>query len=68
MLENLESYPEGTVFMEVDYDTETALRAEYGVTLQYTFVAVDESGNVFDKITTSSTDAVRELSEELMAE
>jgi thioredoxin 1 len=37
--------PEGTTFIEVDYDSSTALRQKYGVTYQYTFVQIDNEGN-----------------------
>ncbi len=41
--------PEGTTLIKVDYDTQTALRQEYGVTTQYTFVQFDNSGNKIAK-------------------
>ncbi len=36
--------PAGVTILKVDYDTSQALRERYGVTLQTTVVAVDESG------------------------
>ncbi len=36
--------PEGTTFIQVDYDSNTALRQKYGVTYQYTFVQIDNEG------------------------
>lgn len=37
--------PADSVFIKTDFDTETALRQKYGVTVQYTFVQVDNDGN-----------------------
>ena len=37
--------PDNTTIFKIDYDTNQALRAKYGVTLQTTFVKVDSSGN-----------------------
>ena len=42
---NPELIPADTVFIKVDFDTETSLREKYGVTTQYSFVQIDESGN-----------------------
>jgi thioredoxin 1 len=36
--------PDGLTLVKVDFDTETALRQEYGVTYQHTFVQVDPEG------------------------
>jgi thiol-disulfide isomerase/thioredoxin len=36
--------PDGLTVVKVDYDTETGLRQEYGVTQQHTFVQVDDGG------------------------
>lgn len=35
--------------LKVNYDTETALKQKYGVTLQHTFVQVDSDGNLIAK-------------------
>lgn len=37
--------PVGYTIFKVNYDTETALKKQYGVTLQTTLVEVDENGN-----------------------
>lgn len=37
--------PPGLAIFKVDYDSETGLRQKYGVTLQHTFVLIDENGN-----------------------
>lgn len=41
--------PEGVTILKVNYDTATTLKQKYGVTLQTTFVAVDEQGNELEK-------------------
>lgn len=37
--------PEGVQILETDFDSSTELKSKYGVTLQSTFVKVDDSGN-----------------------
>lgn len=37
--------PSGVTVFKVDYDSNQALRQKYGVTLQTTFVKIDDSGN-----------------------
>jgi len=41
--------PEGVTIFKVDYDTNQTLRQKYGVTLQTTFVKVDDQGNLIEK-------------------
>lgn len=41
--------PDGVVVLKVDYDSNTALRQKYGVTLQTTFVKVDKDGTELAK-------------------
>lgn len=41
--------------LKVNYDTETALKQKYGVTLQHTFVQVDASGKMIAKWSDTST-------------
>jgi hypothetical protein len=41
--------PYGTQILKVDYDSSTDLRQRYGVTLQSTFVKVDDEGNLISK-------------------
>jgi thiol-disulfide isomerase/thioredoxin len=43
-----EGVPEGITIFKVDYDTNQALRAKYGVTLQTTFVRLDKNNNKVD--------------------
>jgi thioredoxin 1 len=47
--------PAGLTIVKTDYDSETELRQRYGVTVQHTFVQVDEQGEALAKWTGSST-------------
>ena len=47
---DLSNFPEGTKILRTDYDTETALKQEYGITIQTTFIVLDESGKVSSKL------------------
>jgi thiol-disulfide isomerase/thioredoxin len=53
---NLEAsgVPEGLTVVKVDYDSSSDLRKKYGVTIQHTFVQIDEEGNKVAKWTGSS--------------
>lgn len=44
-----ENIPANTTIIKVDYDSNQALRQKYGVTLQTTFVRVDDDGNLVAK-------------------
>lgn len=44
-----ETLPSGVTFFKVDYDTANALRKEYGVTLQTTFVKVANDRSLIEK-------------------
>ncbi|MBL8015243.1 MAG: thioredoxin family protein [Candidatus Doudnabacteria bacterium] len=46
---NLAAIPSDLVILKVDYDNSTSLKQKYGVTLQHTFVQVDENGNLLAK-------------------
>lgn len=41
--------PENVTIFKVNYDTSQALRQKYGVTLQTTFVKIDDAGNLVKK-------------------
>jgi thiol-disulfide isomerase/thioredoxin len=41
--------PAGLTLVKVDYDAANDLRKKYGVTLQHTFVQIDEGGNALKK-------------------
>jgi thiol-disulfide isomerase/thioredoxin len=43
--------PPGLTVVSVDYDAATDLKQQYGVTVQHTFVQVDEQGNPLAKFT-----------------
>ena len=47
--------PEGLTVVKTDFDSSTALRKQYGVTVQHTFVQVDPSGKALAKFTGSDT-------------
>ena len=42
---NSGNIPEGVQILEADFDSSTELKSKYGVTLQSTFVKVDDNGN-----------------------
>ncbi len=46
---NASKIPRGVTILDVNYDTETALKQKYGVTYQHTLVQVDASGNLITK-------------------
>ncbi|MEK7631940.1 MAG: thioredoxin family protein [Patescibacteria group bacterium] len=41
---NISTFPSDVTILKVDYDHETALKQQYGVTYQHTFVQVDANG------------------------
>ena len=47
--------PAGLTVVSVDYDNANDLRKQYGVTVQHTFVQVDESGTELAKFTGSAS-------------
>ena len=55
------SFPNGLTIVNVDYDSNTDLRKQYGVTTQHTFVAVDPDGEQLKKWTGSDTIAQVEV-------
>lgn len=50
--------PKGVTVVKVDYDTATALKQKYGVTMQTTFVQVDDMGKAVMKWTGKPVDVV----------
>ena len=50
-----EGTPAGLTVVSVDFDAATDLRQQYGVTVQHTFVQVDEQGNELAKFTGAPT-------------
>lgn len=52
---NLDSIPSKLVIVVVDFDKETELRKRYGVTIQHTFIQIDENRNPLAKWSGSVT-------------
>jgi thiol-disulfide isomerase/thioredoxin len=50
-----EGAPAGLTVVSVDYDNSAELRKQYGVTVQHTFVQVDEAGNELATFTGSTS-------------
>jgi thioredoxin 1 len=51
ILENLGDLPSNTTILQVDYDSATELRRQYGVTRQHTLVQVNQTGDEIKKLT-----------------
>lgn len=49
IMKNIGQLPKNTVIFKVDYDQETALKKMYGITMQHTFVLVDDKGKALKK-------------------
>ncbi len=60
------SLPENTTIIKVDYDSNQALRQKYGVTLQTTFVLVDDSGNLVKKYVAYNEPTFQSLKDNLL--
>jgi thiol-disulfide isomerase/thioredoxin len=54
--EDASKIPAKTVFIKTDYDSNTSLRQQYGVTYQYTFVSIDNSGRELKQWSATSYD------------
>ncbi|MEK7570254.1 MAG: thioredoxin family protein [Patescibacteria group bacterium] len=61
---NLSNLPKNLTILKVNYDKETMLKKQHGVTYQHTFVQVDDSGNKL-KLWSGSTNAL-DISAELI--
>jgi thiol-disulfide isomerase/thioredoxin len=53
-----EAIPNVTTY-KVDFDTEEALKAQYGVAMQDTFILIDGEGNVIEEIPGASEEDIR---------
>jgi len=62
---NLASYPKGTIILEVNYDTQTDLKSQYGVTNQTTFVFLDGKGEVQEQYVAISESQIQESASSL---
>jgi thioredoxin 1 len=49
LLGNLAKIPKGAVIFKTDYDSEVALKKQYGISYQHTFVLVDAGGKALRK-------------------
>lgn len=58
--------PSGVTIFKVDYDTNQELRAEYGVTLQTTFVEIDSDGELVNKYVAYNEPTFDSLKENLL--
>ena len=55
---DMSKIPSGVTLIKTDFDSQTDLRQKYGVTVQYTFVQVDQDGNSTNKFSATSFDKV----------
>ncbi len=62
---NLAMLPAGTTILQVNYDKETALKKEYGVTMQSVLVFLDDHGHEISRLQGEST--FDQIKEALMA-
>lgn len=58
--------PSGVTIFKTDYDTNQALRQKYGVTIQTTFVEVDEHGNLIGKFVAYDEPTLASVKENLL--
>lgn len=63
-MKNAKNLPDNVVVFKVDYDTEMALKKQYGVVMQHTYVYVDKKGMA---IKVWSGGAVKEVTMKVMA-
>jgi thiol-disulfide isomerase/thioredoxin len=57
---DLSVIPEGATILETDFDQETALKKEFGVTQQTTFVFFDANGEVTDTVNNPTLEQITE--------
>lgn len=55
----LASFPEGTLILETDYDTETLLKQTYGITSQSILVILDAQGSVVKKLMAPENEQIK---------
>jgi thiol-disulfide isomerase/thioredoxin len=58
--------PAGVTILEVDYDTNQALRQKYGVTIQTTLVTVDDQGKLVKKFVAYDDPSLAAVQENLL--
>ena len=49
ILDNQDTIPENLIIFKADYDKESELKRKYGVTIQHTFVEIDDQGERVQK-------------------
>jgi len=59
--QNYDLIPEDVVIFKTDYDTETALKKQYGITYQHTYVWVDDTGKEIKKWTGGDIEEILEF-------
>lgn len=57
---NLSSFPDGTNIIQVDYDTEEALKAEHNIVSQSIIVVIDANGNTVETLVAPSNKEIIE--------
>lgn len=57
---DLDSFPDGTKILQVDYDTEIELKKEYGIVVQSTVVVIDGDGDVVERLSAPSNEMLKE--------
>lgn len=57
-IERSSEIPAGVTVLKTDYDSQTALKAKYGVNYQHTFVQIDQDGNQVAKWVSGDIDAL----------
>jgi thiol-disulfide isomerase/thioredoxin len=58
--------PNNVTVIKIDYDTNQSLRQKYGVTLQTTFVRVDDNGNLVEKFVAYDSPSWKSVSDQLL--
>jgi thiol-disulfide isomerase/thioredoxin len=58
--------PSGVTIIKVDYDTNQSLRQKYGVTIQTTFVRIDDAGNLIEKYVAYDKPTINAVVENLL--
>ena len=58
--------PEGVTIFKVDYDSNQKLRQQYGVTIQTTFVKIDDAGNKIASYVAYEEPQIRSVTRELL--
>lgn len=68
ILGNLSIFPEGTVILKADYDTEKELEKKYGIRSQSTVVIIDQEGEMTEVLVAPSAEEIKESFSSLLQE